>query len=101
MNADKLTFFGLLALGVGVAVVGLFIPYGMVGIVLLGVGGLIIAGTLMRSGRRAHQHRRDRQSEIYANAAQRGDTAFFPIRPMVVVPCPDPFPIPCIGRTRR
>ena len=77
MNADKLTFFGLLALGVGVAVVGLFIPYGMVGIVLLGAGGLIIAATLMRSGRRAHGHRRDRQSEIYANAAQRGDTAFF------------------------
>ena len=77
MNADKLVFLGLLALGASLVVVGLFFPYGMVGIVLLGVGGLIIAGTLMRSGRRAHGHRRDRQSEIYANAAQRGDTAFF------------------------
>ena len=77
MNADKLVFLGLLALGASLVVVGLFIPFGMVGIVLLGVGGLIIAGTLMRSGRRAHGHRRDRQSEIYANAAQRGDTAFF------------------------
>ena len=77
MNADKLVFLGLLALGAGLVVVGLFIPYGMVGIVLLGAGVLIIAGTLMRSGRQAHRHRRDRQSEIYANAAQRGDTAFF------------------------
>ncbi len=77
MNADKLVFLGLLALGASLVVVGLFIPFGMVGIVLLGVGGLIIAGTLMRSGRRVHGHRRDRQSEIYANAAQRGDTAFF------------------------
>ena len=76
MNADKLVFLGLLAVGAVLIVAGL-LSYGMVGIVLLGVGGLVIAGTLMRSGRRAHQHRRDRQSEIYANAAQRGDTAFF------------------------
>lgn len=76
MNADKLIFVGLLALGAVLIVAGL-LSYGMVGIVLLGAGGLVIAGTLMRSGRRAHGHRRDKQSEIYANAAQRGDTAFF------------------------
>ena len=76
MNSDKLIFLGLLALGAVLIVAGL-LSYGMVGIVLLGAGGLVIAGTLMRAGRRAHGHRRDRQSEIYANAAQRGDTAFF------------------------
>ena len=76
MNTDKLVFLGLLAVGAVLIVAGL-LSYGMVGIVLLGAGGLIIVGTLMRSGRRAHHHRRDRQSEIYANAAQRGDTAFF------------------------
>ena len=76
MNTDKLIFLGLLALGAVLIVAGL-LSYGMVGIVLLGAGGLVIVGTLMRSGSRAHRHRRDRQSEIYANAAQRGDTAFF------------------------
>lgn len=77
MNTDKLVFLGLLAVGAVLIVAGLLFPYGMVGLVMVGAGGLVIVGTLMRSGRRAHGHRRDRQSEIYANAAQRGDTAFF------------------------
>ena len=77
MNADKLIFLGLLALGAVLIVAGLMFRDPVWGLVLIGAGGLVVVGTIMRTGRSAHRHRRDRQSEIYANAAQRGDTAFF------------------------